>query len=369
MVRLMSSLLGKCGLPAAAVAETRDTFETLLKQARRVFLMQEEDDFADRVSRFIVSRISIAVDEAKMATMGAGGGGGANNNNNSSSSSSSWEKTTTSKDASTSLTWNADQGLADMLSKREIHKTAAKRFSAMARSACASLTTTAANNNGAANGSMHQSNGSATRETEIDKSDIFLAILGEDGKYTIDQQKAKLDGLKAQAVPNNEGENSERLDALRTSSEELQSEREMIAQRIAELKISIEKLETYDAELCAKVVDLETELEKECVTDSAETSRLKEEVQEASNAVKYGTSVGNLVDMLKAYDDSLDTAVNGTVEASAAAVGDSREVASNKMEMLVVRVKSYFKAEAQCVEFLRQRIVVSQKEVVDLVSG
>jgi hypothetical protein len=55
MVRLMSSLLGKCGISAAADAETRDPFESLLKQARRVFLMQEETDFADRVSRFIVS--------------------------------------------------------------------------------------------------------------------------------------------------------------------------------------------------------------------------------------------------------------------------------------------------------------------------
>ncbi len=61
----------------------------------------------------------------------------------------------------------------------------------------------------------------------------------------------------------------------------------MIAQRIAELKISIVKLESYDAELCAKVVDIETEMEEECITDSAETSRLKEEVLEASDALKY----------------------------------------------------------------------------------
>jgi hypothetical protein len=56
MLRLMSSLLGKCGIFAAADAETRNPFESLLKQhARRVFLMQEETDFPDRVSQFIVS--------------------------------------------------------------------------------------------------------------------------------------------------------------------------------------------------------------------------------------------------------------------------------------------------------------------------
>jgi chromosome segregation ATPase len=215
----------------------------------------------------------------------------------------------------------------------------------------------------AQNGSAPISNGGA-RETEIEKSDILLAIIGEDAKRTFDAHKANLDTLKAQLK---EGE-SERVQQLKAEVEELNSERQMIAGRIAELKQSIEKLEIYDAELCAKVVDMDTEVETECMTNSEEASRLNEEVTEASKAVKYGNSVGSLVDMLKTYDDALDKAINGSVQASIE-VGDVGEGASNKMDMFLFRARNYFVSESQCVDFLRGRILASQKEVGELVSS
>ena len=71
MVRLMATLLNKSnGISSTSVAETQTVFETLLKQARRIFLLGEPDadDFAGRVSRFLVLRISLAIGEPRAAS-------------------------------------------------------------------------------------------------------------------------------------------------------------------------------------------------------------------------------------------------------------------------------------------------------------
>jgi hypothetical protein len=340
MVRLMATLLNKSnGISSTSVAETQTVFETLLKQARRIFLLGEPDadDFAGRVSRFLVLRISLAIGEPKAASASETKG-------------LKLDTGTSSLMASNSV----DKGIAELLSQREMHSKAAKRSSMMVRSACSSLT---------ANGSTPMTNGSA-RDTEIEKSDILLALVGVDAKNTFEQRKLNLDEVKAQVK---EGE-SQRLQELRTSSDELHSEREMIQQRITELKLSIEKLKTYDAELCAKVSDVEKEIEEECTNESADASRLHEQVTEASKAVKFGTSVGSLVDMLKRYDDALDKAINGTVE-SLVIDEDIEAEASKQMDAFLSRARSYFASEAQCVDSLRNRIRASQMEVPELVSS
>lgn len=291
----------------------------------------EAESFAERVSRFVVSRISLAVDESKLAAATEG---------------SAKPEKDEMESMTSSLASNVDQGIAELLSKREMHKTAAT---------CASLATHSL--------SAPVSNGRG-RETEMEKSDIFLAIAGVDAKISFEAQKANLDALKSQL---REGE-SERVTKRRSEVDDINSERHMISQRIAELKQSIEKLETYDAELCAKVADTNAEIEAECTTESQEASRLDVEVAEASKVVKYGNSVGSLVKMLKSYDDALDKAINGTVHSSIEAdvVGEGP---SRKMDMFLFRARNYFVSETQCVDFLQGRIQASEKEVGELVGS
>ena len=138
--------------------------------------------------------------------------------------------------------------------------------------------------------------------------------------------------------------------------------------KIIELKQTIEQLELRDAELCAKIEGLNADIEVESSTQSEEASRLNEEIKVAAEAVKYGTSVNTLVDLLKSYDDSLDKAINGSVKVTIE-TGDAGEVASQKMDSYLLRARNYFLTESQCVDFLRSRIQASENEVSELVSG
>lgn len=335
MVKLMDGLLAKSGITPIAVSETHSAFETLLKQARRTYLLQKPDaqDFVDRVSRFIVSRLSLAIGESNSTIINANGN-------------------VPQPSASSSTLGLKDTNIAQMLSKREIHMTAAKRYGVMVRSACATfnseLGTTIGTNGG-------------NRETEIATTEIMLALLGEDANATFELQKADLEELKGQAKQRE----SERAQELRISIEELNEERETIGQRILELKQSIEKLETYDAELCVKVGDAEKELEEETAVASAEALSLNEKIKEASDAIKYGNSVLEVVNTLKKYDDSLDKAIH---TASKTSFVPDAEYAYKQMEVYLSHARDYFQSEASTIDFLRDRIVASRKAVDDLVS-
>lgn len=298
--------------------------------------MQHPDakDFAERVSRFIVSRISLAIGESN-ANMVA-------------------PKVSLDTSSASPLTMNGDKDIAKILSQREIQMTAAKRYGVMARSACASLR----------GGPEAIVNGEAAGETQIDRSDIMLALVGEDAKASYDLQKADLEELKAQAKK----QESETAQELRSTIEELTEERETVRQRIFELKQSIENLETYDAELCVKVSDAQAELDVETAVSSAEGISLNEKIQEATKALKYGTSVLGLVDSMKSYDDALDKAIHASWKIASMPDTDSAEFATRQMEVYISHTRSYFESETETMEYLRKRIETSTKAVGDLVS-
>jgi hypothetical protein len=353
VIRLYVAILTKSGISTVNIATSRDSFESVIKLARKTFLLQNENDkdFANRVAKFIASRISVAVEDSKFA-IAAENGGATNAFGAPAKFQEEVDLLTTGKTATSSM----DRDISLLLSKRDMFKSAAKKSMIVARMA---LNTLASQNgflptNGAGNNS---------REAETEKSDIFLAIVGEQGQQVIDQQRANLQDLKSKV---HAGE-PERMVDLRSTEEDYVSERQIIAQRIAELRQSIEKLEMYDAELCAKVLDIQAEIESDVTSRSAKNVRLDESLSQAQAAVKFGNSVGSLVDLLKIYDDSLEKAVNGSGQAFSS-TDNMGEVVSSKMDAFLVGARNYFTSEAECVDFLRARIMSSQKTVGELVS-
>jgi hypothetical protein len=337
----MDSLLGKSGISSKAATETQETFEPLLKKAWSVYLLQQPDakDFAERVSRFIVSRISLAIGESNTATTSNG-------------------KVAPQVPPSLS-SYNrgkaGDKGIAELLSKREINMTAAKRYGVLARTACANVTSKG--------GTSTMLNG-GPRETEIMTADIMLALVGDDAKTAYELQKADLEELKSQAKQ----QESETAQELRETIEEVNEERQTVQQRIVELRQSIEKLESYDAELCVKVVDAQSELDEEIAQSSVEAASLNEKIKESAESIKYGDSILGLVDLLKDYDDSLDKAIIAPSKATPISDIDSAENAYRQMETYLSRVRGYFQCEAETVDYLRNRIEMSKQAVGELVS-
>ena len=119
MLRFMSGLLSRCSIPPNSARETMDSFETILKQARRLIQTKQPftDGLAERVSEFIVARFSLVVDESIIATSDVA--------NKVEDEMDSW---------TSSLASNVDQGIAELLAKREMHKTAARRSNLNLRS-------------------------------------------------------------------------------------------------------------------------------------------------------------------------------------------------------------------------------------------
>jgi hypothetical protein len=351
VIRLYVAILTKSGISAAYIAISRGSFESVIKLARKSFLLlknEEGKEFANRVAKFIASRISVAVEESKFAISAENGGATAAP----AKLQEEVDLLTTGKTATSSM----DHDISLLLSKRDTLKSSAKKSMVVARMALNTL----ASQNGFL---PTNATGNNSREVEMEKSDIFLAIVGEQGQQVIDQKRANLQVLKSKVQA---GE-PEHIADLRSSEEDYQSERQIIAQRIAELRQSIEKLEIYDAELCSKVLDIQSDIEGDVVNRSAENGRLDESLSQAQAAVKFGNSVGSLVDLLKTYDDSLEKAVNGSGQAFSS-VDNMGEVVSSKMDAFLVRARSYFTSEAECVDFLRVRILSSQKTVGELVS-
>lgn len=337
MVRLLESLLKRCGLSADDTTANYDSFKSILRQSRRISLMRQaaSNSIAARVSMFIVSRIFVILNESK-ATRSA--------------------NTVNLKSENASLASfkqvDTDKGIDELLSKREMNKLVTKRFCVAAQSACHSLS-------GMNGGSINTSNG-VSEHMGTDKEDILSTLVDEDTKRAFDQHVFMYTELKTQVK---EGE-SDVVKRLRQKVEDLHTERQNLGSQIAELRKSIEKLEAMAAELFAKQENIQNEIDAECESESKEASRLNSELQEATNQLKGDEYIRSLVDMMKQFDDSL---ASKSLRAISDDDGDEAN-ASKLMDMYLSRARDYFMYESSCYQLLQSRIQASQKEVSALVS-
>ena len=324
MVRLMEALLKKCGMSSSSIKANLDSFTSVLKQARRICLMNDvgSKGIADRVSRFIVSRILLMLNESKAPKLNENGIFSSENDS-----------------LTSSLKSEVDHGIAELLSRREVNKIASQRYCVAARSALSS------------------ENGSTSNST-TDRSEIFFAIVDDDTKNAIDQHASMFEALKAQA---REGD-SDNLEGLRAQFEDVQSRRQNIASRISELRDSLESLELEYADLGTKEERLQTQIDSACQAESDKASRLNSELEEASKQLKLDSYLQNLVDTLKTYDDTL------SVQSVREVGKEEEEDASKLMDLYLSRARNYYVSEANCVQFLRSRVTALTNEIIELVS-
>jgi hypothetical protein len=340
-VRLMVAVLKKCNLSEMATTEARESFESVVKLAREAYLIQKmeecpEPEFADKVSAFVASRVSLAMDESKFVCAA----------NGDTKQRKPKHEGTLPKE-SPPIGRHVDSGIREMLSKRGLHRAAAMKSSVAARHALNTL-------------SSGESSHGTSREVETGKSDILAAIVSEDVRAIAQQHRERLNELKSQV----EIEEPDHIKEIRETLAEYESERDSIATRIAELRQSIEKLETYDAELCAKVVDLQAEIDIDTVHRNSVNAGAMNSLQEAQKNLKFNNSVIKLVDLLKSYDDTLDKAFSGSSEYGGSANGD----AASKLDAFLFKASNYFATEAECSTLLQNKIKSLEKEIRELVS-
>lgn len=339
LVRIIFSTFRRFGIEVGSsqLAASEESMSSLLKQTRKVVMTKPVDeadsnnDIADKVATYIVSRLAAAVGEAKHAL----------------------ETSSPGIVKIPSLVGKRNHThVSSLISKRETQKQATQRASALAQSSLQKVLKVQDGGSSIANGSSHSSNsGEAT----------ILQLVDGATRARFESRKVRYDELKAQVQ---DGE-SEKIKGLRTSVSDLESERLTIQEEIAEIKMALQKLEAQDEEIATKIGSLEGDIAEEQAASSEEAKKLQEQVQKAKEEARYGNLVGSLSGMMRAYAKVVEAA---TTKAMESAEGSTLpvEFASIKMETYLQQVLGYFQTETECLSHLKSRLEANSSSVSSL---
>jgi hypothetical protein len=304
MLRLIVGLVSRCtDIPSENVAATRNAFESVLRLARKLVMEFPDNEafLSDGVARFLVSRLALAGNECKFR-------GAVDSTsifevlvNNSKEESDAVGAARVSNNRFTHRTRSIDDALRIL----DWQKVEAKRSSRTAQRALKAVAIVAS-----AECVVPESHRVTAPATNIDvddlgQEDVAVAMFGEDCVGVLHRRRAELVTLRRTAATSEGCEETEGMKDLMQSAEEHKSERQRVAQRIAELRQSIENLEIYDAELCSKIVEIEAEIDKNCQSRAKAAGRIQADLAQATRAANFDSSVIDLVDLLKTYDGSL----------------------------------------------------------------
>lgn len=346
IVRLLFSVYKRCGIEYAPneLEAAENNMAALLRQARKVTLMKHDDysdygenQIAEVVARFVVARLAVAMEEAKLARSIFSRG--------------------SLHSPPTSIKSRLNGGSSsDIVSKREMQKMSLQRAAFELRSTM-----------NAASGSAEMKESplaceSADRNATVD--DALLMIISQETKDSFDQQRTRLEELKAEVTESE----SEKILELRAAVTSARGERQAVQEKIAELKASLEQLNLQDEQLTVKIGSLEGDISEEEMKASDLAEQHAKVVQEAQDAVKYANSVGSLAVMLNTYGKSIATAATMPKEAALKGSKDADELAVKKMDVYLRDVRSYFITEAQYAGQLVTRLDSTRNDLGSLKS-
>jgi len=363
IVGLLMAVLNRCGVDSFsgdAKAEIVERMGATLKHARKVSLLAKDqtiiDDekvISDRVSRFIVSRLTRAMDEMN-----------------------EYKKNNNDYPGEISRSINVgndnDVAMAALMSERDVIIADAKRSFASAKRSMDSLfvdTATNMSSNTVING--HASLLQPTSSLEI--QNIILHIVDEETKKRLDGEKSRLEVLKSQARP--EGEISDTVKRLRESLLSLKTKRQAYQEKIAELKAALHELESQDEEAAFRIESISTQLGEEEQSDDLKTKQLEQDLAVVNESVRYGNLVSGLAGMMKTYGKSIEKA---TAWKMGKKITDDSLLKYNEKESAEIvtetstlcamveylsKIRSYFLKEADCATKLRQRLLTKKVEV------
>ncbi len=339
--------------------ELEEKIDQMLKQARNVSLLASDEYsetvIGDRVSRFIVSRLTIAMDEMH-------------------------KHQETQRECSTAL-YEDDMTMALMLSLRDEVEAQAVRACNMVQNSMQSVFCDNAVTEDAGNGGNDRSSLLvSTNPFEI--QDITLHIVDQDTKKRFYEDRSRLEELKSQV--REEGERSETVQRLRESLFLIETKRKEYQHKIAELRAALEELEVQEHDATTRIESLSSELILEEQKEVADTKQLNEDIAQTKEAVRYGNLVFGLGGMMKSYSKSIEKATafktgkeiqNNDVDVASSGSDSSavermaeETVLLRDMEEYLSKVGKYFLKEAHCFTQLNRRLTTKTAEVKTLES-
>jgi hypothetical protein len=341
MLHLIGSIFLNAGMSSTAASATRKNLESVMQLARQASLKRNDPDqvFAERVARYIVSRISESIDDLKSHGNDEG-----------------VDLILRLEDEIESLASSlatGEGGVIELITKRDANKIAAEKSSTVFGVAMATTFR------------GFEMPEEADESASVEKNEILVSLVGKTGVESMKTHKRVHDDL-TQRKSSLESTNSDEYSRLHSNLETFQAERSMVAERMEELRLAMRQLEEDDAELEQKIVETELHVSEIDTGSMKEVEKLAEELQETEKVVDFEATIDNLAGGLKMYEESLKKAV--TVSNIYENCENVNDFVPNKLGVYLVHVKNYLTSESECIDFLRNRVNLLEKDSRDLVS-
>lgn len=339
---MVTSVFTKAGMDSLSASEMKSSLRLVLQQARTAYSKNKEDQeaLAECIGNAIVTRISGLVQELM-----------SHEDDDASKSIRQLEKEIDS--LSTSLNNLGQCGIAELIQNRDTQKSAADKALTVVNIAM---------------GAVPQDGNVATVEvSSVTKDEVLLSLVGEDGLEKMNANKAAHDAVR-QKIKEAEARTSPEYQALKMNLSTFQGERSLVADKIEELKNELKQLEEKDAMLERKIEGTEKEMAALHESSSGEMQKLQAELAKTSKAAESDFSVRSLADRLAIYETSVKQSVVSTSSVHFNGNEDMSNLVPEKLSSYLVRARNYFRAEADCVQFLRSRMRTIETEANSLVS-
>ena len=263
------------------------------------------------------------------------------------------------------VSFNSDEpGVLELMTRRDCHKVAAEKYSTVAGIVILSATASGGREEDGEEIGVTD----AGWEKERKKS-LLVLLLGEEYDIIINN-RAEYQALKIRLDDARASTQTERK-ALTHEKDALTSQKEVISARIEKLRLEMEALERESNDLGNKISATEDSLEDLDRGCDGTVGQLKVELNEKSEILKLEDEVGvvssNIVSFESALSDATSVVAGRNGGNNDGKANISVEKMSNKMGIFFVRMRNYFKSEADCVEFLVSRALSLTNEVNDLV--
>eukprot|EP00978_Attheya_sp_CCMP212_P003810 scaffold8069_cov52-Attheya_sp.AAC.6 len=250
---------------------------------------------------------------------------------------------------------NGAGGIVEIMTKRDTHRIVAEKSSTVMGIIIASSTQTSEMNGGNYD----------TRERLLDvTTDNLASLVGNDTCESFRMTRTECDNLRMKLEMAQSGTGDQRT-GLDTEIGIYTSEQERINARIELLKSELDSLEAKSSMLGSQISEAEAKSEALDQSCTLKVSDIKTQLADQSATLDFEDSARFVLQKMQLFETSLLKSF--TAEKKSQENGTFGEnVIANKMGMYLVRMRNYFKAEADAVEFLQNRASFLEAEIPNL---
>lgn len=366
LLRLLMAVLKRCGINQAGstTAELEKRLVSMLKQARKVVLLASDEKnvedgeymIAERISRFIVSRLTISMEEIEEYNKG-------NSTSENDKNRGSGQATSTNS----SFVDEHDAAVTALMSQRDTLKMKARNAFATVESSLQTLIKDSLKVEDASNDlSNGHASSSSSPTSALEVQAITLLIVDEQTKTRFEEETARLQILQGK-VPEQD-ETNETVESLQESIVSIQEKRSSYQKKIAEMKLALEELEAIDQDAAQQIKSLLNKIKEKESDDEMQAKQIQKNIDASKKSIEYANLVESLAEMMKTYAEELEKATwDAKNQNQSCTLGTITKLSTSRaMKDYLLKTQEYFTMEAQCEVLLRHKVTSEKIQLTAL---